>query len=171
MPRLFNVCSMDMRQPGHPRHSWDADSIRALRLFLDVSQSVFANYLGVRQQTVSEWETGVYRPRGASGTLLSLIAEQAGFRYSGPTTEREPAPVYSIRPAVTQHQAIPNGISSRTGIPSRPAPATPERVTRVIGDRANASRGYVPYVPPALRESPRPPQNFIGPPHRDEIAF
>ena len=156
---------MDMRQPGHPRHSWDSDSIRALRLFLDVSQSVFANYLGVRQQTVSEWETGVYRPRGASGTLLSLIAEQAGFRYSGPTAERQPAPAYSLQPAAPQPPTV------RNGIPSARAPSTSERVTRVAGDRAGGSRGYVPYVPPALRPSPRPPQNFSGPARRNEIAF
>ena len=73
---------MDMRQPGHPRHSWNSDSIRALRLFLDVSQSVFSNYLGVRQQTVSAWETGQYRPRGASERLLSFVADRAAFRYS-----------------------------------------------------------------------------------------
>ncbi|MBI3967911.1 MAG: hypothetical protein HY329_19915 [Chloroflexi bacterium] len=36
----------------------------------------------MRQQTVSEWETGQYRPRGASARLLTLIAERAGFEYS-----------------------------------------------------------------------------------------
>ena len=37
--------------------------------------------MGTRQQTISEWETGMYRPRGASLTLLSLVAERAGYRY------------------------------------------------------------------------------------------
>jgi DNA-binding transcriptional regulator YiaG len=37
--------------------------------------------LGTRQQTVSEWETGLYRPRGASVRLLTIIAERAGFEY------------------------------------------------------------------------------------------
>lgn len=163
---------MDMRQPAHPpRHSWDADSIRALRLFLDVSQSVFANYLGVRQQTVSEWETGVYRPRGASGTLLSLIAEQAAFRYSGPPAERQTEPVYTMRPPEPQRPAVHNGIASRNGLSNVPAREAPERVSRMIGDRPGVSRGYVPYVPPALRQSPRPPQNIVGPANRNEIAF
>ena len=162
---------MEMRQPGHPRHSWDADSIRALRMFLDVSQSVFANYLGVRQQTVSEWETGVYRPRGASGTLLSLIAEQAGFRYSGPPEKRQPEPVYSVRPVAPQRPAVHDGIGVRNGLSNRPSPATPERVTRVDGDRARVARGYVPYVPPALRQPSPPPQNPAGPTSRNEIAF
>ena len=45
------------------------------------SQDGMAEELGVRQQTVSEWETGRYAPRGASARLLSLVAERAGFRY------------------------------------------------------------------------------------------
>ncbi len=150
---------MDMRQPGHPRQRWDADSIRELRLFLDVSQSVFANYLGVRQQTVSEWETGVYRPRGASGTLLSLIAEQANFRYSGPPAEREPIPAFFGQPEPPQ----PLPVRDSTPVQRPPSsPAPPSRVTRVVGDRDNTSRGYIPYVPPALRPDHRP-QNFGRP--------
>ena len=35
----------------------------------------------MRQQTISEWETGLYQPRGASRTLLTLIAERARFPY------------------------------------------------------------------------------------------
>ncbi|MDA1257023.1 MAG: helix-turn-helix domain-containing protein [Chloroflexi bacterium] len=154
-----------MRQTGQPRNRWDADSIRALRLFLDVSQSVFANYLGVRQQTVSEWETGVYRPRGASGTLLSLIAEQAGFRYTRPAVERQPTPVYAVRSSAPQQPSFRNGLSSER------TPSPPDRATRAIADRDEISRGYVPYVPPALRPSPRPPQNLSGPSHGNEIAF
>jgi DNA-binding transcriptional regulator YiaG len=33
--------------------------------------------LGVRQQTVSEWETGLHRPRGASLHMLSIVKERA----------------------------------------------------------------------------------------------
>lgn len=168
MPGLFTVCFMDMRQMAHPSHRWDADSIRALRLFLDVSQSVFANYLGVRQQTVSEWETGVYRPRGASATLLSLIAEQASFRYSGTSAERQPTPALSDR------RAAPQQTEARAGVlPERDSSSSAlhGRVTRVVGDRDGGSRGYVPYVPPALRPSPRQPQNFSGAARRNEIAF
>jgi len=61
------------------RFEWNAGSVRALRRFLGSSQSVFAAELGVRQQTVSEWETGMYRPRGASATLLTLFATRSGF--------------------------------------------------------------------------------------------
>jgi hypothetical protein len=45
--------------------------------------------LGTRQQTVSEWETGLYRPRGGSVRLLTIIAERAGFEYE--TGDTRPA--------------------------------------------------------------------------------
>lgn len=55
--------------------------MRALRTHLGLTQGALAGELGVRQQTVSEWETGQYAPRGASARLLSLVAERAGFDY------------------------------------------------------------------------------------------
>ena len=64
------------------RPTWEASSVRALRRHLGLSQRDMADELGVRQQTVSEWETGLYRPRGASARLLAVIAERASFEYS-----------------------------------------------------------------------------------------
>ena len=61
--------------------AWDRRQVRALRAYLRLSQGALAGELGVRQQTVSEWETGQYEPRGASARLLSLVAESAGFVY------------------------------------------------------------------------------------------
>ncbi len=58
---------------------WDARTIRALRAYLGWSQSALARDLGIRQQTVSEWETGMYKPRGASITILNLLARTAEF--------------------------------------------------------------------------------------------
>jgi DNA-binding transcriptional regulator YiaG len=40
-----------------------------------------AEQLGTRQQTISEWEKGMYCPRGASSTLLTIVAERAKFKY------------------------------------------------------------------------------------------
>mgnify|MGYP003322713797 FL=1 len=54
---------------------WNASSIKSLRKTLKISQSDFSKKLGIRQQTVSEWETGAYLPRGGSLTLLNMIAE------------------------------------------------------------------------------------------------
>ncbi len=60
---------------------WDAQQIQALRRHLEMTQEDLADELNVRQQTVSEWETGQYQPRGASEKLLSIVAERATFRY------------------------------------------------------------------------------------------
>lgn len=60
---------------------WDATKIKALRRHLGLTQQLLADRLGIRQQTVSEWEKGIYRPRGATVTLLNLIADEAGFKY------------------------------------------------------------------------------------------
>ncbi len=60
---------------------WDRQNIAALRRHLGLTQSELAGELGTRQQTISEWETGMYQPRGASATLLSIIAERAQFKY------------------------------------------------------------------------------------------
>jgi len=61
--------------------SWDAQTVRALREHLKQTQQEMAQEMGVRQQTVSEWETGAYQPRGASRTLLNMIAESSRFEY------------------------------------------------------------------------------------------
>ncbi len=63
------------------RQQWDSQRIQALRRHLGLTQRELADELGTRQQTISEWETGMYRPRGASATLLSIIAERAKFEY------------------------------------------------------------------------------------------
>jgi len=67
------------RQPSHIK--WNKDSIRALRTHLDFTQTKLAEELGTRQQTISEWETGMYKPRGASAKLLTIVAERSSFKY------------------------------------------------------------------------------------------
>ena len=60
---------------------WDATQVKALRDHLGMTQQQLAEELGVRQQTISEWEVGVYTPRRSTSKYLSLIAERAGFTY------------------------------------------------------------------------------------------
>lgn len=66
---------------GQRKPQWDRSSIRALRKHLGMTQQELAGEMGTRQQTISEWETGLYRPRGASARLLSVVAERAQFPY------------------------------------------------------------------------------------------
>jgi len=68
---------------------WDNRRIRALRQHLGLTQQGLADELGTRQQTISEWETGMYKPRGASSTLLTIVAERAGFGYEAGSAEKE----------------------------------------------------------------------------------
>lgn len=72
------------------RRRWDSKRIQALRYHLELTQRELADKLGTRQQTISEWETGMYQPRGASSTLLSIIAEQAQFKYQADPLKKTP---------------------------------------------------------------------------------
>jgi DNA-binding transcriptional regulator YiaG len=70
---------MEQRKKG--KRQWSKEEVRALRQHLNFTQARLAEELGTRQQTISEWENGMYRPRGTSATLLSIIAERSGFAY------------------------------------------------------------------------------------------
>ena len=70
---------------GVRKPTWSGDGVRALRRHLGLTQQQLSEELGTRQQTISEWETGMYNPRGASRTLLNIIAERAGFEYGAST--------------------------------------------------------------------------------------
>ena len=72
------------------RATWDAGRVRALRRHLGLTQAELSAELGVRQQTVSDWETGAYQPRGASARLLTLVAERAAFPYEASAGAERP---------------------------------------------------------------------------------
>ena len=56
-----------------PIHNFSPEEIRALREREEVSQTVFARYIGVTKDSISQWERGEKRPAGPSLKLLSLI--------------------------------------------------------------------------------------------------
>lgn len=60
---------------------WNSELIKALRRHMGLSQAEFAARLGVRQQTVSEWENQAYDPRLSTSKHLTMVADQAGFKY------------------------------------------------------------------------------------------
>ena len=73
---------------------WDADEIRRLREYVGLTQAELADELNTRQQTISEWERGVYRPRGPAARLLTRVAEDNAFPYaadSGPAQAAQDA--------------------------------------------------------------------------------
>lgn len=83
-------CMMTVMVSGkRPKRRWDSQSIKALRRHLGLTQTEMAARLGTRQQTISEWENGMYQPRGASATLLSIVAEGAAFKYDATESNRE----------------------------------------------------------------------------------
>ena len=75
------MVKLNVAKKDNSKNQWDAGSIQALRRHLKLTQTELSEQMGTRQQTVSEWETGMYQPRGASAKLLSMIAEKARFKY------------------------------------------------------------------------------------------
>ncbi len=63
---------------GAAEREWQPEDVYGLRYRLGASQQELALLLGVRQQTVSDWEMGLHAPQGASRRLLSMVAEQQG---------------------------------------------------------------------------------------------
>lgn len=68
---------------------WTPESIKALREHMGLTQKALAEKLGMRQQTISEWETGMYKPRRSTSKYLVLIAERAGFLYQVKSEEEQ----------------------------------------------------------------------------------
>jgi DNA-binding transcriptional regulator YiaG len=69
---------------GNEKEAWNDKRVVGLRYRLGLSQAEFSKRLGVRQQTVSDWETGQHTPKGASVRMLSMLAEQAALYRTKP---------------------------------------------------------------------------------------
>jgi putative transcriptional regulator len=59
-----------------PIHPLDPDEIRAIRTREQLSQPVFARYLNVSRNLVSDWERGVKKPGGPALRLLTVVREK-----------------------------------------------------------------------------------------------
>ena len=79
-----------MNADKNKKQRWDSKHVQALRRHLGLTQHEMAERLGTRQQTISEWEKGMYKPRGASSTLLSIVAERAKFEYEVTPSKKRP---------------------------------------------------------------------------------
>lgn len=56
-----------------PIEDLNPDDIKAIREGENLSQSVFAHYLNVSKNQVSEWERGKKKPSGTAVKLLTLV--------------------------------------------------------------------------------------------------
>ncbi len=72
---------------------WNGDVVRAFRHHMGYSQADLAEQLGMRQQTISDWETGAYLPKRSTSKYLNLVAEKTGFTYGEETNQQNPEAV------------------------------------------------------------------------------
>lgn len=131
------------RQPPPPDFEWTSESIRALRSHLGQSQAALARELGIRQQTVSEWETGMYKPRGASITILTLLAVSSGFQFDLPAARESSSGAADPR-SRTSEQRQPSYTNPRTTPREIKGPRThPDWVrTSAVSNDAASTRNY-----------------------------
>lgn len=80
---LFNVDLLDKETMQHFDKSCltdvkplSPDEIKAIRKNSRTSQAVFANYLNISKNLVSEWERGIKKPSGAALKLLTLVQQK-----------------------------------------------------------------------------------------------
>ena len=71
--------------------------IKNLRKHLKLSQTALSRELGIRQQTISEWENGMYQPRGASVTILTLLAVSSNFPFEIEKNQDKERPLLNKR--------------------------------------------------------------------------
>jgi len=67
--------------PVQRRPGWSPDQVKALREHTGWTQQELADQMGVRQQTISEWETGLHTPHFSTSKHLSLVAKEVNFPY------------------------------------------------------------------------------------------
>jgi putative transcriptional regulator len=59
-----------------PLHVMKPEEIRAIREREHLSQAVFARYLNVSKNLVSDWERGVKKPGGPALRLLAIVQKK-----------------------------------------------------------------------------------------------
>lgn len=53
---------------------WSADDVKKLRKYLQLSQQLFADVMGVKLPTIISWENGANTPSGASARLMDILS-------------------------------------------------------------------------------------------------
>ena len=71
-----------------PVKNFTAKDIKRIRKSTKMSQTVFAGYLGVSNQTIEAWEAGSKKPSGTARRLLTSIEMDQDFIYKYPFVTR-----------------------------------------------------------------------------------
>lgn len=58
-----------------PPPVYTAEQVKRIRLDVNMTQRVFAEYMGVSVKTVEAWESGRNTPSGSSARLMQIITE------------------------------------------------------------------------------------------------
>jgi DNA-binding XRE family transcriptional regulator len=128
------------RQAPPTDFKWQADNIRTLRSHLGLSQTALSREIGIRQQTISEWETGMYAPRGASVTILTLLAVSSSFQFESENDEDD-----YVLPLITDQESqrpqpglVPRRVADSGPVSSRSS--EPAQAHRLTFEAARASQ-------------------------------
>ncbi|RCX21104.1 putative transcriptional regulator [Anaerobacterium chartisolvens] len=60
-----------------PIRQHTSQEIKDIRAKANLSQSAFANFMGVSKKTVEAWEAGINIPQGSSQRLLEIISKDS----------------------------------------------------------------------------------------------
>lgn len=98
---------------------WNAETIRKARKMRGLTQAELAEALGCRQQTISEWELGLYTPKNAYQKLLAMF-----FGSTPVVNEQVNQPVWGEE-TKTQEANQPSNNTTATSESSISTPADP----------------------------------------------
>lgn len=90
-----------------PLAHWDAKMVKKLRAELGLSQSIFANAIGVSKKTVEAWESGRNEPSGAACRLLEVIGRDKSL------LKRERIVIYASPRTSTRKTKTPKAHTSK----------------------------------------------------------
>lgn len=62
-----------------PLDSFSSNDIRNIRKNAQMTQSLFAKYMGVSIKTVEAWESGTNHPNGSASRLLAITRDNPDF--------------------------------------------------------------------------------------------
>lgn len=62
-----------------PIEHYSAEEVRQIRINADLSQALFAQFMGVSKKTVEAWEAGRNTPNGTARRMLYLIKNDPAF--------------------------------------------------------------------------------------------